>query len=767
MKLNLFALAFAGGIYAPWFSPWLFPGELVFPSLLIGLVGLFFRPAYIGLFLLGSFLVGMSWGIYSSNHLNQRQIPAVAEGIEARVIGTIISIPQQRSRSQRFEFQVESFSADVSEQPHRIPEKFLLSWYQFENQLKVGDRYQFWLKLRRPRGLSNFGQFDYRRWLLGQGFDGTGYVREGQYLGKSNSPRAGINQFRSDIQSGIEKQGFDNSGLISALGIGHREGVETMQWRLFQQTGVIHLMVISGLHIGFASLLGFALGGLLAKPLLALGALRSDFQVRWTVSLVFAAVYAILAGLSLPTMRALIMVSILALSRLCCLNWSAWTLVSLTLALVALLQPQAVLQDSFWLSFGAVIVLVIAFSGRAKVNFLQSLVLAQCMLFCGFGGLLLALGKPLYVHGLIANILAVPLTGFVLVPLILITLLLLPLFPEVAYWLLQLSDLLLTLLLRFLEFVGRMPFPAIDLQSIQGLDAILACLTGLLIVALPSWKMRLLLAAVLLPLTLGFRTNAPELSLTVFDVGQGTAVLVEQPDYQLLYDTGPAFSEEFNAGANILLPHLVRAGGRLNTLVVSHDDSDHSGGVAPLTGQLQIGELYTGGRETYQLNPELSPKYCASATSWKVGRVNYRFLHPSRSGRPLNSNNQSCVLLIEFGDQKLLLAGDIERDVEQQVLQNYPELADIDWLLVPHHGSKTSSSQSFVDRLNPDFAVVSAGYGNSFGHPAEVVVDRYLSVDTQLLPTAEMGSLRFVWPTNEQGVSWHYSREGMMFWWQE
>lgn len=763
MKLNLCALLFAAGVYSIWFLPWLIPSVAIPPILCFALACLRFHR----LLPVACFLVGLGWGVHSGNEVWQTQVSAGPSGIEARILGRVSSIPQDRGISQRFEFEVESFELLSGLKSARTPKKLLLSWYRSDKPVMVGDQYQFDVKLRRPRGLSNFGQFDYRRWLLGQQFDATGYIRDSEHLGVSRRWIDRLNQIRHLLHFEILEHEFKNQALISALGLGFKEDIQSSQWQLFVEAGVVHLMVISGLHIGFAGLIGFWLSGWLAKPFLALGWLKSDLGVRWLGTIFFAGCYAVLAGLPLPTFRALTMLSLLACSRILNLCWSGWTLLSLSLAAVAFAQPHAVLQASFWLSFGAVLILIVSLSGRPKQNPLGSLFLAQCMLLIGFGGLLLSLDKPVYLTGLFANLLAVPLTGFILVPMILVSILVMPVAPGLSMLVLHLVDKLLSLLLGYLEFLSDLPLPHIDPQIGFGIGTALVCFSGLIFVSVPSSKMRLLLAFFLLPLAFGSRHETPDFSILVFDVGQGTAVLIEQPGYRLVYDTGPAFSAQFNAGADIIAPHVRTESNGLDTLILSHDDSDHSGGFISLHQQLEIDELFVGGEEFYRQGAELSPAFCSDETAWAIGSVNYRFLHPQILSRPSSSNNQSCVLLIEFADTKILLAGDIEGTIESDLIEANPDLADIDWLLVPHHGSKTSSSEGFVNRLNPSVAVVSAGYGNSFGHPASEVVDRYSFHRSQVLSTAESGALRFTWSKLDEGMQWQSSRGLHRFWWQE
>jgi competence protein ComEC len=768
MKLNLYAILFGVGVYLVWFLPILPNLYFLFFTIPLACIGLKF-PRLVPL---GYFLLGLGWGIYQCHNISNSQVPIAPQGVDAHVVGVVSSIPQDRGISQRFEFRLESYQLASDPIVTHLPKKVLISWYSWQDQLLVGDRLGLEVRLRRPRGLSNFGQFDYRRWLLGNGIDATGYVRSGIKLGVSDSWIDRINRYRFQVFESLGEIGLRNPELISALGLGIQSEIEQDQWDLFTRTGVIHLMIISGLHIGFSGLIGFYIGGLVSKPLLWLGLLQGDMLPRAVAAIMFASFYAILAGLSLPVLRALILLLILLLSRALKLNWSGWTVLSLAFAVIAFLDPIAVLQSGFWMSFGAVAVLVVSLSGRAKQGGFMGLIRAQIMLLSGFGGLLLYLGKPLYFSGFMANLVAVPFTGIVLVPLILSGMLLLPFMPKLSELLLKLADMGLELLLEFLRILSQLPLPVIQPSSWPVAIGLLICATGILLVAVPSIYLRLGLSSILLPLVLGIKTETPEFSLLVFDVGQGTAVLIEQSGYRLLYDTGPAFSPQFNAGADILHPHLSKTSTHLDALVVSHDDSDHSGGLFPILNSMVIDEIYVGGSRIFESGVDVSAVHCSAGHTWQVGQVRYSFLHPpdgdrQRFNETTSDNNQPCVLLIEFAGNRILLAGDIEKTVEFQILEIYPTLANVDLLLVPHHGSGTSSSQSFLSRLSPEIAIVSAGYGNSFGHPRKDVRERYNQVGSELYSTAEQGALLFEWSSLTGNNTLRASRSIYRYWWQE
>ena len=771
MKLNLYALCFGIGVYSIWALPLLPP---------FGVAALFFACAVVlfvrkQLVFFAFLCIGLALGIFHGNKVADRQLIEHESGLDVLVEGRILHAPQDRGISQRFELAVTYFSPIESSKTYQQisqPQKLLLSWYNLNTDLAVGDNLELEVRLRRPRGLSNFGQFDYRRWLLAEGIDATGYVRDGNIVGKSDSWQSRIGLFRSETNLKIKQLGLEKQGLISALALGIQDEIQIQQWELFSQTGVIHLMVISGLHIGFAGLLGAVFGWVISRIFLVLGLLRQDRQLIAICTLAVAGFYALLAGFSLPTLRALLMLAIYILARWVYLNWSGWTVLSLAFALTAIFQPLAVLQEGFWMSFGAVAVLIISLSGRPKTNYLGSILTTQFMLLVGFGAILLVLGRSVYPVSYLANLIAVPFTGLLIVPSILLAILLFPVAPQLAEGLLVAADYALSLLLWYLQIIADLPIPEVKARDYSILFTLTLCVAALVFSAVPSIRLRVALSAVFISAMFGVKPSQDFFSMRVFDVGQGTAVLLEQPGYRLLYDTGPAFSENFNAGQDILLPELLLQSNYLDALVLSHDDSDHAGGFIPLSEELEIGQIYLGGSKYLDTPSQIETSYCSSDQAWRIGQVEYRFIYPEIENRQQlsqiqNANNQSCVLLISFADQEILLAGDIEARIERQLIDNDLGIQDVELLLVPHHGSKTSSSESFVSEFSPKIAIVSAGYGNSFGHPAEEIQARYIEEGAKIHQTAYLGAIHYFWESSEAEVQWQSKRDSYVFWWQE
>lgn len=754
MKLALNSLAFAAGCALPWMLPWLLPVWLL-P--LLGVVAIAVRRFEKGAMIL--FLVGFGYGLFVTNQSNSHQIGEFPQGLDAIVEGHVVDLPDHQQQRTRFLFVVERFEPLGDEQVEHPPRLLRLTWY-YPESLGTGDSFRFEVRLRRPRGLANSSQFDYRQWLLAEGIDATGYVR--QLLDLQKRDFSGFNRWRERQRTLLQNQGLHHADLIAALSIGDRSGINADQWQLFATTGIIHLMVISGLHLGFASLLGYWMGSWCMRPLAMLrpGWKAQDFG--WLCALLVALLYAFCAGFSTPTLRAFIMISTLAVARLLGLRVSIWIILALAFALVLLFQPLSILSAGLWMSFGAVAVLVAAFQGRAKEARFLGLIRAQLVLFVGFSVLPMVFGNPVPLVAPLVNLFAVPLVGLLVVPLVLLGMIgeLIGLSLGSLSW--RLADFCLVILHDVLIWLQGRDLPQIYPPDLSLWAFVLLGSAAFAIVALPA-RARLwpLLLLGLLPIYLP-RYDDNFLTLHIFDVGQGTAVLVEQPGYMLLYDTGPAFSQNFNAGRDILLPFLQRDRTSVHDLVVSHGDADHAGGAAAVlesgwvNGRLLVGEPL--GLDTREVA-------CRTPQHWRVGEVNYHLLHPPPDFSARDNNDRSCVLLIRFKDKQILLSGDISSAVERRLLAQFREPLDV--LLVPHHGSATSSSAAMLDALRPEVAIVSSGYGNAFGHPAEAVVDRYNSLGSMVLNTATAGAIQIQWNSAVDQAEISLARDANWLWWQE
>ncbi len=695
-------------------------------------------------------LVGVVIGAASGWHLLNQQLPAEIEGEDLWYDGYVSALPEQRSNLVRFEFTASS---------DQQPQKLLISWYG-THELKVGERWRFQLRLRRPRGSVNEGGLDYQRWLLSQGFGATGYVRKAERLAGEQwllFPRW-RQTIKTWLNESLPAEREAVRGPLLALAIGDRSAMSQEQWSLLQTTGTNHLMAISGLHVGVVALLGWWLGWLLRGLWSLLGSLL-DSRRLWfyalpaLMSCLSATLYAGLAGFALPTQRALVMVLVVHAYALFFRRLAVGHTLAAALLAVALVDPLAAHDMGFWLSFGAVAILLWVFANRHSLatgwrSKGLALARAQAVLLVGLFIPLLCFGLPVSLLAPVANFFAVPVISFaVIIPLVMALLLLVPA-PPVATLLLGLAAFNLSWAMQLLaslqSYVGELTW-----YPNGALPSAFLLLLGVVAVALlvlPLGRIRWLAAILLLPIVFPANTaNKPPLQLTVLDVGQGLALLVETPEGNLLYDTGPGFSDRFNAGSGIVAPYLRHAGiGEIDVLVVSHGDNDHAGGVAALLPLVPVKQGY-GGEDVGGVNFT----NCHIAKPWHWGEVHFQFLQPEASTLTRNSNNRSCILLVSWRDQKLLLPGDIENVVEQALLREnwLPEYSTV--VVAPHHGSNTSSGSAFVSALRPEWVIYSAGYRSRYGHPHPKVQARYQAVASRALNTAYCGQIQLRW--NERG----------------
>ena len=731
--------------------------------------------------IIGCLGLGLCWALFVADRQLHHQLPEHLDKQDFLITGTIDSLIDTNDRRSRFSFAVDSAQL-LSDPSQQVPLKsVLLSWYRFSGagvsgELHSGERWQIIGRLQRPRGMRNPGVFDYQSWLVQQGYSATGYVRQSRKALRLEGSRHSINNYRNQIRRAINGSGLSELGgaVVVALSIGDKQQISA-QWDDLARLGIVHLLVISGLHIGLVATMGFWLGAGLGRLLLPLHrrlplCVSSIGRCSGPLAAIFTALgYSLLAGFSLSTQRALIAVVVVMLSKLLFRRIEPYICMAWALVLIGIAQPLAIMSAGFWLSFVAVGLLLWWFTPwlskhdmtSTKHSFsLWRISSAQLALLAGMAiPLLFFMGRASWLAPLV-NLVAVPWISFVSIPLSLLGVALLTVWPEGASRLWQWADYSVAPLWLFVDWlpasVGFMHAPmAFDTW---GVTAALLAVVGLLLPRglLPNVLPNVLPGRwlLLLPLLAVLICSKPQspLRLTVLDVGQGLALVLETPDKTLVYDSGPNYGERFSAGSGIVAPYLWRSGrSQIDLLVVSHEDGDHAGGVDSLLASVKVKDVLVGPGFVAK-----NYRRCVAGQRWEWGegldRVSFEILSPSPSSA-IEGNNSSCVLLIRWRDQTILLPGDIEHSVEAH-LQRSPfsklPLTPVTVMLAPHHGSQTSSTQGFVDRVRPAHVVFSSGYRHQFGHPHSAVVDRYRSVKSQRWLTSEQGAISFVW--NQQGV---------------
>ncbi|HZN86017.1 MAG TPA: DNA internalization-related competence protein ComEC/Rec2 [Burkholderiales bacterium] len=666
------------------------------------------------------------------------------EGRDLDVVGVVSSLPAVSERAVRFEFEVESAR-------ERLPAKILLAWHRgpaseegpalLAGGVHPGERWLFTVRLRRPHGHVNPNGFDYEAWLLERGVGATGYVRQRgtqERLAPRNSWMDRVEQTREAVRDRFQERlgSTPAAGILAALAVGDQRAISADEWRLFNRTGVTHLMSISGLHVTLVSGLAAWLVSFGWRRVPA-AVLRLPARKAAAMAAIAAALgYTLLAGFAVPAQRTFYMVAVVAAALWSGRIASPARTLALALAVVVAADPWAPLSPGLWLSFGAVALIfyVAANEGRlaqwARMQWAITLGLAPAALLL-FGQVSLA--------GPLANAAAIPLVSIVVTPLALLAVVL------PFDWILECAAWLVEWLLGFLEWCAALP-GALWQQHVPPAWAAAAAICGAAWILAPRGVPWRAAGAALMAPAFALAPAAPaagEAWVTTLDVGQGLAVVVRTASRALLYDAGPSYGPEADSGGRIVVPMLRGAGiESVDLMVVSHEDSDHLGGALTLLETLEVRALATSLPRQHALHAlAAAPARCAAGRAWEWDGVRFEFLHPPPGWEGARRNNQSCVLRVEAGGASMLLTGDIERAAESVLSE---ALRRTDVLLVPHHGSRTSSSEAFIAAAAPRWAIVSAGYRNRFGHPAREVLERYAGAGIVLLRTDMHGAINVV-----------------------
>jgi competence protein ComEC len=691
-----------------------------------------------------AFAIGFFWAAAMAHLRMADWLAPELEGRDLDVVGVVASLPAVSERAVRFEFEVES-----SEQ--RLPRKLLLAWHRgpsieegpalLKESVHPGERWLFTVRLRRPHGHVNPYGFDYEAWLLERGVGATGYVRqrgEQRRVGFRDNFLDRVEKAREAVRDRFQAQlgATPAAGILAALAVGDQRAISAEEWRLFNRTGVTHLMSISGLHVTLVSGLAAWLAAFGWRRVPAAVVRLPARKAAAAAAIAAALGYTLLAGFAVPAQRTFYMVSVVAAALWCGRIASPGRTLALALAVVVAADPWAPLAPGLWLSFAAVGLIFYVASNEWRPAQWGRM---QWAITVGLAPAALLLFGQVSVAGPLANAVAIPVVSVVVTPLVLLAVVLpLDLLLEAAAWLVE-------WLLRFLEWCAALP-GALWQQHVPSLWAAALAMAGAVWILAPRgvpWRAGGL--ALMAP-AFALAPAAPaagEAWITALDVGQGLAVVVRTANRTLLYDAGPAYGPEADSGGRIVVPLLRGAGIRgVDMMVLSHEDMDHLGGALTVLEAVEVRVLASSLARAHPLNSLVAAAgRCAAGRRWEWDGVRFEFLHPQAGWESSRRNNQSCVLRIAAGGASMLLTGDIERSAESVLVETIPQT---DILLVPHHGSRTSSSAEFIAAVAPRWAVVPAGYRNRFGHPAREVLERYASARVPVLRTDLDGAVSVV-----------------------
>lgn len=697
-------------------------------------------------------LGGFFWAAIIAHVTLASALPAALEGADVQITGIVESLPDVTADRTRFRFRVEQL-ADA-ERTYPSPGQVMLNWYRQAPALSAGERWQLSVRLKRPHGMANPGTLDYERSLFQKGIRATGYVRADEANQRLGLVKWGywFERMRQTIAKRIDSvlpQGAAR-GLVRALSIGDRSGISQAEWTVFRRTGTNHLVAISGLHIGIVSAIGFLVGGWAWRRSARLCSLVPAPQAGAVAALACGFCYAGLAGFAIPCLRALVMLVAMLGGVLCRRPVQPARSLCFALLAIVLLDPVAVIAPGFWLSFGAVAVILLGILGRLRpaavrlTTLLPALFRVQWVVALGLAPILLLLGFELPLVSPLVNLVVVPLFSFLLVPLTLFSVTTLMLWPAPGGLLLNATAGLLDQTQRLLALVAEHS-DTLSPIGIPPLWMLLGVMLAILLLLLPAgipgrWSGVVLIWPLLL-----YRPSSPapgEAWLTLLDVGQGLALVLETSEHVLLYDTGPSFRSGFNTGEAVVVPFLRGRGvGKIDRTIVTNGDMDHRGGLLAVRLALPTGDLMSGEPARIQADGAV---HCSAGMQWTWDGVRFEILHPDAASH-WRGNDLSCVLAVSTAAGQLLLTGDIEAAAEERLVERYGDRLAAILVTVPHHGSASSSGERFITATGAKYGLVSAGYRNRYGFPKPAVVERWRSQGTTLLNTAEAGaiSLRF------------------------
>lgn len=689
-------------------------------------------------------ILGFAWTSGSILLSLNETLPKEHEGLDIPVEGIVADLPHAFRNGVRFNFEIQSV---LGVRARSLPDLVRLSWYQSGLRIRAGQKWRLLIRLKRPHGTLNSGGFDYERWLFEKGIGATGYVRQSDQnrLLAHDVNWLSPQYWRQYLNDELSKRLHDKPhiGLVKALSIGYRDDIQPHQWAILRDTGTSHLVAISGLHVGLVAAGVF----FLTRRFWTIVPFKraSPPKVAAVSSVLAAALYSALAGFSIPTQRALIMLCIVMGGVFLQRQLRPLHILATALVLVVIYDPLALMSPGFWLSFAAVALITFVVAGRvAGISYWRGMMRIQLAVAIGLAPLLLLFFQQVSLVSPLANAVAVPLVSLILVPACLLGDILLATVPSLGGPVLVISEKLIGYLWAFLANLSDPGFAQWRQLEPASWSIPLGCIGILLLLSPRGWPARWLGLILILPM-LNFEPSRPErghLWFTLLDVGQGLAAVAQTAKHVLVFDTGGRFSERFDMGTAVVLPFLHTNGYKsVDMMVVSHGDNDHIGGAEGIVTHVPVDRIYTS--VPNQLPWSRRVDQCQSGQSWLWDNVRFTFLSPFKATH-LSENDDSCVLKIEAPGGNILLTGDIEKGAEDLLRRRYGGELQSQILVVPHHGSNTSSTRKFLANVMPHYALVPAGYRNRFGFPTLEVLHRYENLGAEIFNTADSGAIRVV-----------------------
>jgi len=711
--------------------------------------------------LLFIFIFLFSDATYTKWYLNHHPAMILSidkEEVPIKVEGDIVSIPLQQHQQTKFDFQIREWNRRVK-----------LIWHTKE-KLHVGDRWQFTVKLKRIHGLHNPGGFDYEAWALQHGLYATGTV-----VGNASKKASHhwyvhpVDQIRQAIYLRLQEC-LPHSSLahwLIALAVGEHANIPQEQWQVLRRTGTNHLMAIGGLHIGMVAGFGYLLMSWCWRRSAKWTLIKPAQEVGIVAALLMAWVYGALSGFAIPAQRACLMLSVWVFAKLSRRQLNPWVVWLVAMTVVLVVNPLSMLSESFWLSFGTIAIIILG-GGVFFIKDTGSLPKARrddsvtnvgwhAVLFArnlpnklnnlwqkhgrlqwiiGFGLLPLSLlfFQEWSFTSFLANSIAIPWLCFLILPFCLLGTLLLFIIPPLGKILLFIADKSLHGLWSVMTYLSKTEF-AVWSQAMPNSWIFMLCIVGVLLLITPIKFPARWLAIIFLAPLMFYKPPllaAKQAKVTVLDVGQGLSVVVQTRHHALLFDAGPPMQ---NVIVSFLRTAFIK---QLDMMVISHGDADHIGGASDVLQNIPVKSIRTSVPEKF--NSSSFAALCLAGQRWEWDGVLFQFIYPYPDTLQLG-NDSSCVLRVDAGDSSVIIPGDIERFAEEVLVTRLPQLLSATMLVAAHHGSQTSSTEDFVERVYPRYVFYSTGYHNRYHFPHAPVVARYQQFGVVEYDTARVGAI--------------------------
>ncbi len=760
--MPLFSLAFLCGILALQHFSHLPSKSWVGIILLFIFIRLFFKKKLSNsIILIIGLALGFSWAILYAHHQLSWVLPETLTGKPLTLTGYIVTIPTVDPYQTTFLFSLETIKSEnaIGNKTNRVHGLIHLAWQNPHPALQIGEKWQLNTSLKKVHGQMNPGGFDNETWSFVAGIRATGSVISGKtdsILLNNASYHFPIGRVREYFRDAIKKnlRPTQTSPWITALAIGERHAIPFEEWQILRNTGTNHLMAIAGLHIGLMATLAYTIFSWGWRRYEKLTLKIPAQQAGAIAALIIALIYSAMAGFSIPTQRACIMLSLFLLLlflRRKIMPWQVW---SIALFSVLLLNPLIVLTESVWLSFASVALIIYGMHGRlAPQGLWWKHGRIQWVIALGLIPLSIWLFQQCSWVSFIANSIAIPWVGFLVVPLTLSGCFLLLFSAKIGGFVLGIADKILAVLWKILTYLSHISWGS-WYQTIPHISYIIMACIGMIILLVPAgFPGRYLGILWVLPLLL-YKPDCPntgDVWFTLLDVGQGLSAVVQTQHHTLVFDAGARFSENNDMGNTVVVPFLRTLGiNHLDKLIISHGDNDHIGGAFAVLKQMPTYLIQSSVPARF---PGTTPAtYCLQGQQWEWDRVQFEFLYPPVEKLGLD-NNSSCVLRITSGQRHILLTGDIEKLAEYYLVNFSSEKLAADILVAPHHGSKTSAVDEFIHDVHPSIVLFPVGYRNRYHFPTPSVLEKYHFLGVAAYDTVHAGAIQFKINARQNSIS--------------